>query len=68
MLLEDGVDQRVLGREPAVQRSHADAGAVGDLLDAHVDADLGKGDPGGREDALAVLPGIPAKGPFGDVR
>ena len=67
MLLEDGVDQRVLGREPPVQRSHADARAVCDLLDAHVDADLGKGHPSGGEDPLAILPGVAPKGPFGDI-
>ena len=37
-VLEDGVDQLVLRREPTVERPHADTGAAGDLLDGDVDA------------------------------
>ena len=38
MILEDRVDQSVLGGEASVERSDPDAGAAGDLLDAGVDA------------------------------
>jgi hypothetical protein len=37
-----------------------------DLLDAHVDADLGEGHPSRGENPLAILSGVATKGPFGD--
>ena len=55
VLLEDGVDQRVLGREAPVERAHPDACAAGDLLDAGIEPELGEGGPGGGEDPVAIL-------------
>ena len=57
-VLEDGADQRLLGREPAIQRALADSGAARDLLDAHVEPRLGKGGARGIEDARAVAGGV----------
>ena len=37
-VLEDGVDQVLLGGEPPVERPHPDAGALRDLLDRDVDS------------------------------
>ena len=52
-LLEDRVDQRLLGGEGAEDRAFGDAGRLGDLPGADVAAELleqrlGRGDQGGR--------------------
>ena len=57
-VVEDRADQRLLGREAAVQRAFADAGAAGDLLDPDVEARLGERGSGGVEDAGAVASGV----------
>ena len=58
MLLEDGVDQRVLRREAPVERSHPDSCPAGDLLDAGIEPELGERRPGGDEDPVEVLPRV----------
>ena len=63
MLLEDGVDQSVLGREAPVERAHADAGPARDLLDAGIEAELGERLAGGDEDPVAILTRIAAQRP-----
>ena len=68
MLLEDGVDQRVLGREAPVQRAHPDPGAARDLLDARSMPELGERRPGGGEDPLAVLARVAPERPLGGGR
>ena len=55
MLLEDGVDQGVLGREAPVQGSHPDARSTRDLFDARVDAELRERSARRFQDAFTVL-------------
>ena len=57
-LEEDGLAQRLLGREVAVERPDADARLLGDHVDRHLDA-LGREDQFGRlEDAGPVALGV----------
>ena len=53
-VVEDRADERLLGREAAVQRALADAGAARDLLDADVQPGLGERGARGIQDAGAV--------------
>src|ERR1700722_11201004 len=64
-IVGERTDQRVLGREPAVEGSHAHAGAAGDLLDAGFEAVLGEHVRRGIKQTLAVLLGVPAQWPVG---
>ena len=59
VLLEDRLDERGLGREAAVERPHADARAARDLVDRHLEAELGERLGGRCEDAAAVRLGVP---------
>ena len=61
MLLEDDVDEGVLGGEASIERADSDAGPGGDFLDAGLDAELGECCAGSLEDALTVCLGIAAE-------
>ncbi len=53
-LADDGLQQRVLRREPAEDGAVADAGAARDLVDAHVDAPLCEARSGRHQQAVEV--------------
>ena len=59
-VLEDGVDQILLGGEVAVERPHAEPGVVGDVLDRDVDAALCEEAPRGGDQTFAVASRITA--------
>ena len=60
-VLEDGVDQILLGGEVAVERPHAEPGVLGDVLDRHVHAALCEEAPRAGDQTFAVASGITAK-------
>ena len=66
--LEDGVDERVLRGEAAVEGAHPDVGAAGDLLHARVGAELGERPLRSLEDPLAVLSRVAAERSIGRCR
>ena len=59
--LEERVDQLVLVREAPVGGPHADAGAVGDVVERHVQAALGEQLARGVEEPLAIALGVAAQ-------
>ena len=61
LVLEQGVDQRVLVREAPVDRADPDARVGGDVVERDVQAPLGEDLGGGGEDSRAVALGVGAE-------
>src|SRR5438067_5144052 len=61
-VLEHRVDEVLLRREVAVERSHPDARMPGELLDRDLDAGAGEELPRARDEPLVVAAGVAAQG------
>jgi hypothetical protein len=61
LVLEEGVDERVLVGEAPVHRAHADTGRDRDVVQRHVEAALGEHPGRGLEDPRAVALGVGAQ-------
>jgi hypothetical protein len=61
--MHDRLEQRLLGREVPVQRSRADPGAAGDLIEGDGKAVSGEGDRGDLDEAIPVAAGVGPLGP-----